>query len=85
MKFTKMGISYHDQEDIGHFCSLCKSAYYNDWSIQDCDYCVLPQILKKQKDYALTLDGILQESAVAGCATSWHGKILSEASEDKKC
>lgn len=78
MKFTKMGISYHDQEDIGRFCSLCKSAYYNDWSIQDCDYCVLPQILKKQKDYALTLDGILQESAAAECATSWHGKSLDE-------
>ena len=85
MKYTKMGIAYHDQEDIGRFCTLCKSAYYNDWSIQDCDYCILSKILQKQKDYALLLDDLLCESAMTAHVTSWHGKALNKVSEDKKC
>lgn len=78
VKFTKMGVSYYDREDIESFCSRCKSAYYNDWSIQDCDYCAFSKILEKQKQYALTLDGILRESVIAGNVTSWHGKSFNE-------
>lgn len=84
MKYTKMGLAYHDQEDIGRFCTLCKSAYYNDWSIQDCDYCVLLKILKKQQDYAVALGTTL--SLVGGAVPACYGdEICDKLSEDKKC
>lgn len=59
MQETNEGIVYFEQEDVKPICDKCKSAYYSDWSIQDCDYCLLPRILAKTEAYARYIDKVV--------------------------
>lgn len=56
MKSTSHCFEYYDQEDVDTLCRKCRNAFYGDWSIQDCDYCIIPKLLEKIRQYAEDLD-----------------------------
>lgn len=47
---------YYTEEDVEPICNMCKNAYYGDWSIQDCDYCIITKLLHDIKEFAEELD-----------------------------
>lgn len=60
MRFTSNNIGFYTMEDMQDICGKCQSASYDgDWSIQDCDYCILPKVMFRMKVIADKLDATL--------------------------
>lgn len=63
MRYTSNRVGFYTMEDMQEICNKCQFASYDgDWSIQDCDYCVLPKAMLQMELIAGKLDSILEST-----------------------